>query len=267
MSISAMKQALEALEEVQRYDKTSEWFEKKVFALRQAIAEAEKQEPVAIGEEWKPCVKLPIVVHVREQRKGETHVSTREGITPVKEDDLIMRGVAGEEYPIGRELFNRTYTFDTSPVHAIDISQERVDETAKQRHECPEWDFMEIDKDSPEFDACLCFPKPSLWLAIAQDGRVKYTTDSCRASDWKKSGSYRLVRDYYTAPPKRDLTCVCGAVWDGEQMVHAPPKREWVGLTDDEIKDIWGEPIDCMYSGHYWAIRDIEAKLKEKNSG
>jgi hypothetical protein len=24
-------------------------------------------------------------------------------------DDLIMRGVQGEEYPIGRELFNQTY--------------------------------------------------------------------------------------------------------------------------------------------------------------
>ena len=45
MTISAMKQALEALEEVQRYDKTSEWFEKKVSALRQAIAEAEKIVP------------------------------------------------------------------------------------------------------------------------------------------------------------------------------------------------------------------------------
>ena len=102
------------------------------LALVKRIAEAEKQEPVAIGEEWKPCVKLPIIVHVREQRKGETHISTREGITPVKEDDLIMRGVAGEEYPIGRELFNRTYTFDTAPVHASDISQECVDETAKR---------------------------------------------------------------------------------------------------------------------------------------
>jgi hypothetical protein len=142
-------------------------------------AEAEKQKPVAIGGEWKPCVKLPIVVHVREQRKGETHVSTREGITPVKEDDLIMRGVAGEEYPIGRELFNRTYTFDT-------------------------------------------------------------------------------------APPKRDLTCVCGAVWDGEQMVHAPRKREWVGLTEDEA-------IELLPVGD-WEIeptldfaKAIEAKLKEKN--
>jgi hypothetical protein len=85
---------------------------------------------VAIGEEWKPCVKLPIVVHVREQRKGETHVSTREGITPVREDDLIMRGVAGEEYPIGRELFNRTYTFDTLPPKRewVGLTDEEIEE-------------------------------------------------------------------------------------------------------------------------------------------
>jgi hypothetical protein len=141
MSISAMKQALEALEGLwdDGFGGVPESMHKDaIAALRQAIAEAEKQEPVAIGEEWKPCVKLPIIVHVREQRKGETHVSTREGITPVKEDDLIMRGVAGEEYPIGRELFNRTYTFDTAPVHASDISQEHVDETAKCEHEFEE---------------------------------------------------------------------------------------------------------------------------------
>ena len=71
----------------------------------------DEQAPVAIGTEWTPCVKLPIVVHVREQREGESHVSTREGITPVKHDDLIMRGVEGEEYPIGRALFDKTYTF------------------------------------------------------------------------------------------------------------------------------------------------------------
>lgn len=59
--------------------------------------------------EWKPCVKLPVTVHVREQQPEETHVSTREGITPLNADDLIMRGVQGEEYPIGRELFELTY--------------------------------------------------------------------------------------------------------------------------------------------------------------
>jgi hypothetical protein len=67
------------------------------------------QPAPAIGSEWQPCVKLPITVHVREQRPGERHISTREGITPVRPDDLIMRGVQGEEYPIGRELFNSTY--------------------------------------------------------------------------------------------------------------------------------------------------------------
>jgi len=83
-------------------------------ALRAALAQPEP-EPVVIGPEWTPCVKLPITVHVREQRPGEQHVSTREGITPVKPDDLIMRGVAGEEYPIGRELFEKTYRIGAHP--------------------------------------------------------------------------------------------------------------------------------------------------------
>lgn len=48
MSIEAMKQALEALEDVQEaYGNHSEWFKKRVEALRAAIGQAEKQEPVA----------------------------------------------------------------------------------------------------------------------------------------------------------------------------------------------------------------------------
>ena len=107
--------------------------QEEIDELRQALAEPE-QEP--LGGEWVPCVKLPVIVHVRNQRDGENHISTREGITPVLPDDLIMRGVAGEEYPIGRELFERTYTFD---VDAVNISQERVDETAKREHEPVAW--------------------------------------------------------------------------------------------------------------------------------
>ncbi len=82
-----------------------------VFAAARALLELAAPAPVAqaIGSEWMPCMKLPVVVHVREQRPGEAHVSTREGITPVKPDDLIMRGVSGEEYPIGRAIFEQTY--------------------------------------------------------------------------------------------------------------------------------------------------------------
>jgi hypothetical protein len=72
-----------------------------------------EQEPV--GDDWTPCMKLPVVVYVRKQRLGESHVSTREGITPVKPDDLIMRGVSGEEYPIGRAIFEQTYSLNITP--------------------------------------------------------------------------------------------------------------------------------------------------------
>jgi hypothetical protein len=50
-------------------------------------------------------------------------------------------------------------------------------------------------------------------------------------------------------------------VWDGEQMVHAPRKREWVGLTDDDYEELlrtreWGVSL----------IEAVEAKLKKKNN-
>ncbi len=83
-----------------------------------------EQEPV--GDEWTPCMKLPVVVHVRKQRPGEAHVSTREGITPVKPDDLIMRGVSGEEYPIGRAIFEQTYSLDATPPAAAEHDRMEV---------------------------------------------------------------------------------------------------------------------------------------------
>jgi hypothetical protein len=125
--------------------------------------------------------------------------------------------------------------------------------------------------------------KPSLWFAIGKDGRVKYTTDSERALKWKQAGSYRLVRDYYTLPvhasdisqervdetakDRHDLTCVCGAVWVGEEMVCSPRKREWVGLTDEEVGGLTVfdglTHIEVPILADF--VRAIESKLKEKN--
>ena len=112
---AALRLALDALEFSNSY---LDDLARAIAACREALAQKDEQEPVAIGTEWTPCVKLPTVVHVREQREGESHVSTREGITPVRHDDLIMRGVAGEEYPIGRALFDRTYTFTVCTTQA-----------------------------------------------------------------------------------------------------------------------------------------------------
>jgi len=90
--------------------------------------------------------------------------------------------------------------------------------------------------------------EPSLWFAIGKDGRVKYTTDSDRALKWKQAGSYRLVRNYYTAPPK----------------------REWVSLTDEEIRDLWSwsasrEAEQTASTQQHAFAYAYEAKLKEKN--
>ena len=35
----------------------------------------------------------------------------------------------------------------------------------------------------------------------------------------------------YTTPPQQELVCVCGAVWEGQELVETPPQRTWVGLT------------------------------------
>jgi len=45
----------------------------------------------------------------------------------------------------------------------------------------------------------------------------------------------------------------------------AQPKREWVGLTDEEIHEIRLKTLGSVAT-NYEAYRAIEAKLKEKNS-
>jgi hypothetical protein len=47
--------------------------------------------------------------------------------------------------------------------------------------------------------------------------------------------------------------------WDA-----AMEKREWVGLTVEEIDDIWKTEV---FDVHYGIARMVEAKLKEKNCG
>lgn len=45
-----------------------------------------------------------------------------------------------------------------------------------------------------------------------------------------------------------------------------PLAKEWVGLTDEDIEEIWGEPVGFMYGRYYDAIRALEDRLKEKNA-
>jgi uncharacterized UPF0160 family protein len=53
---------------------------------------------------------------------------------------------------------------------------------------------------------------------------------------------------------------------DDTPLYTAPPKREWVGLTDEEIKKLQ-HIIDWTAGWTYGNFaRAVEAKLKEKNT-
>ena len=64
------------------------------------------------------------------------------------------------------------------------------------------------------------------------------------------------------------MTKVKGAVIDKSAAIRIAtalgwePKREWVGLTDDEIWDVY-KKVDSMQYKEF--SRAIEAKLKSKN--
>jgi hypothetical protein len=52
-------------------------------------------------------------------------------------------------------------------------------------------------------------------------------------------------------------------------LYTAPPKKEWVGLTDEDIKTMWDNHIIPVFNKNgispFVFARAIEAKLKEKN--
>ena len=61
----------------------------------------------------------------------------------------------------------------------------------------------------------------------------------------------------------------CGAKQDGILTVNAPPRREWQGLTDEEMFDCLAQTdgeAKRLPLGFKWFAEAIEAKLKEKNA-
>jgi hypothetical protein len=85
-----------------------------ITALRQAIAEAEKQEPVTVKHmmDW--------VYQLKRFSNDGRYMNIPSGLS------------AGACYELAVEI---EQFIKTEPVHASDISQERVDETAKHKHE------------------------------------------------------------------------------------------------------------------------------------
>jgi hypothetical protein len=195
MSIEAIKQAVKALEYAAGLiSPITKGCQCQIClahtALRQAIAEAEKQEPVAV-------LKNQLASAIKNERHN----------------NLAETRYWCDQYKLLAEKFSKI-----APVHAIDISQERVDETAKREHE------------------------PVAWREVAGKTTKYY--------DYNEQGRGEPLY----AAPQPDLARV------GEVGVWGD-KREWVGLTDEEVEAIYDQ------EGRADVVLLTQAKLKEKNCG
>ena len=120
-------------------------------------------------------------------------------------------------------------------------------------------------------------------LAQAEQEPVGYVTIE-NISSWAQVPSIKWFKKptdgpLYTAPPALAQPEQEPVAWVYNGILHefdpsefatsevtplyiAPPKRKWVGLTDEEVES-WRGNYDFFDSA---LVREVEAKLKEKNT-
>jgi hypothetical protein len=135
------------------------------------------------------------------------------------------------------------------------------------------------DREQPE----------ALRLADWLDGNSRwpsYVPQEAAAELRRLHQENRALRDRLAQPEREPVKyaatkspMIPDSVFSTNASVYtAPPKREWVGLTDDEIEEAYQlslakyiEEVDPDYHSQssmadYVFVRAIEAKLKEKNT-
>lgn len=61
-------------------------------------------------QEWHKARKKPVIVDWREVEGEKEEIHTREGtLYGYKDKDVIIKGIKGEIYPCGKEIFEKTY--------------------------------------------------------------------------------------------------------------------------------------------------------------
>ena len=134
-----------------------------------------------------------------------------------------------------------------TPVDAVSTSQERVDETVKREHEPVA--YTGNGTAGREADVQ---PTGFFFQMLKPVGEVY---------GWHGTGKGQPMCRFDTSEAEMPV---------GTKLYTLPPKREWVGLTDEEIMGMTCECVDdgtfnmdCARDYARW----IEDKLKEKNHG
>ncbi len=198
MSISAMKQALEALEDYWKVG--PQGTDDAITALRQAIAEAEKQEPVAQCT-YPKC----------QATSGCVGVCSKTSPTAWAE-------ITKEYVAVSDEPFENATPLYATPVHASDMSEKHVHESDKHRHEPVAWREV-AGKTTHYYDYNEQGRGEPLYAAPVQE-------------DWYGQHQWQCgyERGWDAAMEKKENSLPL--MQEGKDFTVSKP---WVGLTDDEI--------------------------------
>jgi len=223
----AMKLALEALEDVQEMMTTSDWFNERVQAVRQALAEPEQ----------------PVSFYVYEWVN--------------QSDGIVFRSFRHDEHHMGREP-DRTIAF-TEPDTGTDRGAWSDVPNATK------WvDELRGDEDldePPNSTTDVVEPTDSLSTLLWRDLK----TDRQRA-DWLRLGmGYQT--GVVAAAIQQELAMAYERLVGFQKIHAAleQPEREWVGLTDEEIIKASIGNVEGEHMLPHSFARAIEKLLREKN--
>jgi hypothetical protein len=113
--------------------------------------------------------------------------------------------------------------------------------------------------------------EPVAWMTQASNFVMldEFTKSEAELYGWTPLYTSPSKREYESEHDLKDVRCGCCGymTYHREHMGcirSSPPKREWVGLTEEEIRamDAGLNSNASFYAGALWA----EAKLKEKNT-
>jgi len=221
-----------------------------------------------VGPEWRACRKKPIVVRVRDAVPGEK-VFTREGLTLAQPDDLVMRGVDGELYPIGRDVFVRTYDLvsDEEPKGLLPLCT--CPATSEYDAPCPRHGVVGIGRIGADEKVLVC---EICGLALDPEHTLRGRPRCFKHSETAGGGEQTNTRplDRVLTTPDRSQEHGTG---DSSMGSSAPASAESVRdesrpppgweIVDDECTDEMGLganrwSVECDTLAEAWQIYDAE---------
>jgi len=107
---------------------------------------------------------------------------------------------------------------------------------------------------NPDYDA----------MAVLVEENQRLAKQLSELKDWEAIAAERAITIAMMKSEQAEFQELVAKVHDLEKQACEIIRREWIGLTDEEILVDAGSVV-CSYSGLLKFARDIEANLKEKN--